>query len=57
MSTPLTTAAEPSKKEEGKQEKSKRRVRFIPSQEQDEDLWRFGYWVPGRDPVTQLKGL
>jgi hypothetical protein len=29
--------------------------RYIPRHEQDEDLWR--YEVPGRDPVTQIRGL
>lgn len=27
----------------------------IPRHEQDEDRWRHG--VPGRDPVTQMKGV
>jgi hypothetical protein len=29
----------------------------IPRHEQDEDRWRYGYVSPGRDPVTEERGL
>ena len=29
----------------------------IPSHEQDEDRWRFERPIPGRDPVTEERGM
>lgn len=29
----------------------------IPRHEQDEDRWRYGYVTPGRDPVTEARGM
>jgi hypothetical protein len=39
------------------QEQSRRHVRKIPRNEQDEDRWRFEKEMPGRDPVTEERGM
>jgi hypothetical protein len=39
------------------QEQSHRHMGKIPRSEQDEDRWRFEMEMPGRDPVTEERGM
>jgi hypothetical protein len=34
-------------------ESGREREKYIPPHEQDDDFWRFGFAMPGRDPVVR----